>query len=55
MDYPGGPNANVKVLTHERGSQSVREGDMTIEAEVGVMPLLVLKIEDKATRNRGSF
>lgn len=47
--YPGGPSVITKVLRHDR------EGDATVDAEDGVMQLLALKTEEKATRNRGSF
>ena len=45
---------NIRVLTWEGGSQNSRKGDMTIEAEAGVMPVLALNIEDKAARKRAT-
>lgn len=47
MDYLGGPNVITKILISGRRGKRirVREGDVTMEGEDGVMQLLALKTE----------
>ena len=56
LEYLSGPNVIMWVLTRDRGRQESQRRRHTVEAEVGVMQLLALKMENgHRPRNAGGL